>query len=66
MTLDATGRAALAVGGVALVAGAVTLNHNLVGVFYDDGLYAGLATALAHGMGYVHPHLPGTPAAVHF
>ncbi|HEX4573862.1 MAG TPA: hypothetical protein VH158_01930 [Gemmatimonadales bacterium] len=66
MTLNATGRAALAVGGVALVAGSVTLNHNLVGVFYDDGLYAGLATALAHGMGYVHPHLPGTPAAVHF
>ncbi|HEX4601010.1 MAG TPA: hypothetical protein VH116_06440 [Gemmatimonadales bacterium] len=66
MTLDVPRRAGLAVGGVALVAGAVTLNHNLVGVFYDDGLYAGLATALAHGLGYVHPHLPGTPAAVHF
>ena len=66
MTLDAPRRAGLAVGGVALVAGGVTLNRNLVGVFYDDGLYAGLASALAHGMGYVHPHLPGTPAAVHF
>src|SRR2546427_7377301 len=46
--------------------GAVTLNHDLVGVFYDDGLYAGLAIALGRGLGYVHPHLPGTPAAVHY
>ncbi len=51
---------------VALAAGALTLNHNLVGVFYDDGLYAGLAWALGHGLGYIHPHLPGTPVAVHF
>src|SRR2546427_11597549 len=46
--------------------GAVTLNHALVGVFYDDGLYAGLASALGRGLGYVPPHLPGTPAAVHY
>jgi hypothetical protein len=51
---------------VALGAGVLTLNHNLVGVFYDDGLYAGLAWALGHGLGYVHPHLPGMPVAVHF
>ncbi len=56
----------LAAAGVALVAGLLALNHALVGVFYDDGLYAGLASALAHGAGYVHPHLPGTPAAVHY
>ena len=56
----------LAAAGVALVVGALALNHALVGVFYDDGLYAGLASALAHGAGYVHPHLPGTPAAVHY
>jgi hypothetical protein len=66
VTLDAARRAGLAAGSVALVAGALTLNRDLVGVFYDDGLYAGLAWALAHGLGYVHPHLPGTPAAVHF
>jgi hypothetical protein len=42
------------------------LNQALVGVFYDDGLYAGLATALAHGLHYAHPHLPGMPAAVHY
>jgi hypothetical protein len=66
VTPDAARRAGLAVGSVALVAGVVTLNHDLVGVFYDDGLYAGIAWALAHGLGYVHPHLPGAPAAVHF
>ena len=55
----------LAAAGVALAVGALALNRALIGVFYDDGLYAGLATALAHGSGYVHPHLPGTPAAVH-
>lgn len=60
------GRAGLAVGTVALIVGVLTLNAFLVGVFYDDGLYAGLAVALARGLGYVHPHLPGTPAAVHY
>lgn len=52
--------------GVTLVVGALALNQALVGVFYDDGLYAGLATALATGLGYAHPNLPGTPAAVHY
>jgi hypothetical protein len=66
VTPDPARRAAFAVGGVALAAGALALNRNLVGVFYDDGLYAGIAWALAHGLGYVHPHLPGTPAVVHF
>jgi hypothetical protein len=59
-------RAGTGVGLVVLAAGAFTLNHDLVGVFYDDGLYAGLAVALGHGLGYVHPHLPGTPAAIHY
>jgi hypothetical protein len=59
-------RAGLAVGLIAFAGGALTLNHDLVGVFYDDGLYAGLAFALGHGLGYVHPHLPGTPAAIHY
>jgi hypothetical protein len=49
-----------------LAVGILTLNQALVGVFYDDGLYAGLATALGSGHGYVHPHLPGMPAAVHY
>jgi len=59
-------RAGTGVGLVALAGGALTLNHDLVGVFYDDGLYAGLAYALSHGLGYVHPHLPGAPAAIHY
>jgi len=41
-------------------------NHLLVGGFYDDGIYAGLAWALGHGAGFVYPNLPGTPAAIHF
>jgi hypothetical protein len=49
-----------------LVVGLLTLNQALVGVFYDDGLYAGLATAMGSGHGYVHPNLPGMPAAVHY
>jgi hypothetical protein len=54
------------VSGVALALGALALNRLLVGVFYDDGLYAGLALALARGEGFVHPHLPGTPACIHY
>jgi hypothetical protein len=49
-----------------LAVGLLTLNQALVGVFYDDGLYAGLATAMGSGHGYVHPNLPGMPAAVHY
>lgn len=59
-------RAGLAVTVGALAVGAITLNHSTVGGFYDDGLYAGIAVALGRGMGYVHPHLPGTPAVVHY
>jgi hypothetical protein len=59
-------KAGLLAGTVALGVGAATLNRHLVGVFYDDGLYAGLALALARGAGYVHLHLPGAPAAVHY
>jgi hypothetical protein len=59
-------RAALAVAAVALAGGAVAFSRTLVGVFYDDGLYAGIAAALASGHGYVHPHLPGMPAVIHY
>lgn len=51
---------------ITLAVGAFTINSNLVGVFYDDGLYASLATALAGGLGYVHPNIPGSPGAVHY
>lgn len=59
-------RSALVVGACVLVGRALALNHALVGVSYDDGLYAGIAVALSHGQGYVHPHLPGIPAVVHY
>lgn len=59
-------RAALIAGACATVGGVAALNRALVGVFYDDGLYAGIAVALSHGQGYVHPHLPGSPAVIHY
>ena len=59
-------KAGLAAAAATLAVGLLTLNQALVGVFYDDGLYAGLATALASGLGYVHPNLPGLPGAVHY
>lgn len=66
MALSPEVRAGLVVAAVTLAVGILTLNRTLVGVFYDDGLYAGLATALAGGHGYVHLNLPGTPGAVHY
>src|SRR5438876_10394678 len=59
-------KAGLITAAATLAVGLLTLNQALVGVFYDDGLYAGLATALASGHGYVHPNLPGMPGAVHY
>lgn len=59
-------RAAVAVAACAVLGGLAALNRSLVGVFYDDGLYAGIAFALSHGLGYVHPHLPGAPAVIHY
>ena len=64
--MTAARSSALIVGAVVLAGRALALNHALIGVSYDDGLYAGAAIALAHGQGYVHPHLPGTPAVVHY
>lgn len=59
-------RAGLVVAAWAAAVGALALNRLLIGVFYDDGLYAGLAASLAGGSGYTHPHLPGNPAAIHY
>ena len=64
--MTAAGRAGVAVALGALAAGALALNDSLVGVFYDDGLYAVLARSLASGHGYAYLHLPGAPAATHF
>ena len=66
MSARATRWVGWATAGVVFAVGLVTLNRDLVGVFYDDALYAGLATALAHGWGYVHPNFPVMPGAVHY
>ena len=66
MALQDEVKAGLAAAAATLAVGLLTLNQALVGVFYDDGLYAGLATALGSGLGYVHPNLPGLPGAVHY
>src|SRR3989442_15948817 len=59
-------RAGIVAALLVLAGGGLTLNQMLAGVFYDDGLYVGTAYALGHGLGYVHPNLPGHPAVVHF
>ena len=66
MALTGEVKAGIATAVATLAVGLLTLNQALVGVFYDDGLYAGLATALGSGLGYVHPNLPGMPGAVHY
>src|SRR2546425_7175055 len=66
LTRFTPGRAGLAVAVLAGVAGALALNHDLVGGFYDDGLYAGIAVALARRLRVVPAHPPGTPAVVHY
>ncbi len=59
-------RAGVGAAALILLVGVLALNHDLVGVFYDDGFYAGLAVALAHGQGFVQANLPGAPAAIHY
>ena len=66
MALATEVKAGLVTAAATLAVGLLALNQALVGVFYDDGLYAGLATALGSGRGYVHPNLPGLPGAVHY
>ncbi len=66
MALTSEVKAGLVAAAATLAVGLFTLNQALVGVFYDDGIYAGLAIALASGHGYVHPNLPGMPGAVHY
>lgn len=51
---------------IALAAALLTMTSDPIGVFNDDGIYLLTAKALAEGQGYVYPHLPGTPAAIHY
>src|SRR2546428_828371 len=59
-------RAGIVAALLVLAGGGLTLNQMLAGGFYDDGLYVGTADAPGHGLGDVHPNLPGHPAVVHF
>lgn len=49
-----------------IIAGLLTMTTDPVGIFYDDAIYLLTAKALAEGQGYVYPHLPGTPPAIHY
>jgi hypothetical protein len=48
-----------------LVAGLLTMTGEVV-FFFDDAVYLLVAKAIASGQGFVYPHLPGTPAAIHY
>lgn len=59
-------RAAILAATVTLVAALATVTTDLIGVFHDDAVYMLVAKALAEGQGFVNPHLPGAPAAIHY
>ena len=59
-------RAAWVAAIIVLVAAIATMTSDPIGVFNDDGIYLLTAKALAEGQGYVYPHLPGTPPAIHY
>lgn len=59
-------RAPLVAAVAALVAALATITTDPIGVFNDDGIYLLTAKALANGMGYVYPQLPGFPPAIHY
>lgn len=42
------------------------MTSDLIGFFFDDAIYALVAKTIAEGRGFVYPHLPGEPAAIHY
>lgn len=56
----------LLAGVVVLLVAVANITPHLIGVFFDDGIYALQAKALATGQGFVYPQLPGTPPAIHY
>jgi hypothetical protein len=44
----------------------VNVTPHVIGVFFDDAIYALLGKALATGEGLVYTQLPGTPPAIHY
>lgn len=59
-------RAAWIAAGLALLASLATMTSDPIGVFNDDGIYLLTAKAIAEGLGYVYPQLPGHPPAIHY
>jgi hypothetical protein len=57
---------AAAAGLVVAAAVAAAAPDALVGVFYDDGLYAVLARSISEGHGFRFLHLPDAPPATHY
>lgn len=51
---------------VVLLAALANITPDPIGVFFDDGIYALVAKAIAEGQGFVYPQLPGTPPAIHY
>lgn len=63
---DLTARYTVTVGCVVFLAALANVTPHLIGVFFDDALYALVAKAIATGQGFVYPQLPGTPPAIHY
>ena len=51
---------------ITLVVGVATMSSDLIGVFFDDAIYALIAKGIAEGHGYVYPQIPGMPPAIHY
>ena len=55
-----------AVGLIVFLVALVNVTPHVIGVFFDDAIYALLGKAIATGEGLVYPQLPGTPPAIHY
>ena len=54
------------VGLVVLLVALANVTPHLIGVFFDDAIYALQAKAIAEGHGFIYPQLPGAPHAIHY
>lgn len=55
-----------AVGLIVFLVALVNVTPHVIGVFFDDAIYALLGKAIATGEGLVYPQLPGSPPAIHY
>lgn len=59
-------RLAIAVAAIVFLVALLNVTPDLIGVFFDDAIYALVGKAIAEGQGFVYPQLPGTPPAIHY